>query len=367
MKPLTKLGFIITLLLPSILGHTQYQIKGQFLDSEHKYSRIILQYVPSLTQLSRLDMNNYVNVAAVDSQGYFTLNGNDIPLEPMVYQLMLSSGKNHNSIFSGRSKNYIQVVLDRNTRMIIYDCMDISSTFAGCNVEGSIESHLLQKFADEFLPSIKSKTNVQGEMDSELKDQFAYRYHSDAIKKYMDTSQFQIPALYAYHHLKDAEFEIKSDPNFFRNFLSRMESLNGASRYYLEAKIEIQSILELVNLDDEEAKLDPTIIIFITLSIIIIVLGFLTIYYRVKWKNLLKDKGELDMDELLHSVTEKEQEIIELILAGHSNKEIASQLFVSLSTVKTHITNIYAKLHVSSRKQLKRLLASVSQDKWPHK
>ncbi|MGB7394497.1 MAG: LuxR C-terminal-related transcriptional regulator, partial [Pricia sp.] len=37
---------------------------------------------------------------------------------------------------------------------------------------------------------------------------------------------------------------------------------------------------------------------------------------------------------------------------GKSNKEIAGELFISISTVKTHITNIYGKLKVSSRKEL---------------
>ncbi|PCJ63757.1 MAG: hypothetical protein COA58_15560 [Bacteroidetes bacterium] len=48
----------------------------------------------------------------------------------------------------------------------------------------------------------------------------------------------------------------------------------------------------------------------------------------------------------------RENEILHLIVAGHSNKEIASQIFVSLSTVKTHIYSIYKKMHVNSRPQL---------------
>ncbi|HDZ13708.1 MAG TPA: response regulator transcription factor [Pricia sp.] len=35
-------------------------------------------------------------------------------------------------------------------------------------------------------------------------------------------------------------------------------------------------------------------------------------------------------------------------------KEIANELFISLSTVKTHITNIYGKLKVSGRQELLR-------------
>jgi DNA-binding NarL/FixJ family response regulator len=43
--------------------------------------------------------------------------------------------------------------------------------------------------------------------------------------------------------------------------------------------------------------------------------------------------------------------ILELLIQGHSNQEIARYLTVSLSTVKTHIQHIIAKLEVSDRTQ----------------
>jgi DNA-binding CsgD family transcriptional regulator len=41
-----------------------------------------------------------------------------------------------------------------------------------------------------------------------------------------------------------------------------------------------------------------------------------------------------------------------LIVQGKSNKEIANELFISLSTVKSHITSIYGKLNVTGRQEL---------------
>lgn len=51
------------------------------------------------------------------------------------------------------------------------------------------------------------------------------------------------------------------------------------------------------------------------------------------------------------SITSKEQSVLRLMQTGMSNKEIANELNVSLSTVKTHINNIYGKLQVNSRLQ----------------
>jgi DNA-binding NarL/FixJ family response regulator len=48
-------------------------------------------------------------------------------------------------------------------------------------------------------------------------------------------------------------------------------------------------------------------------------------------------------------LTTREKEILQLIAKGYANKEIASQLEVSVSTVRTHIEHIYEKLHVHCR------------------
>ncbi|WP_116126067.1 helix-turn-helix transcriptional regulator [Lewinella sp. IMCC34183] len=58
----------------------------------------------------------------------------------------------------------------------------------------------------------------------------------------------------------------------------------------------------------------------------------------------------------------KEREVAALIAVGHTNKEVAAELYVSVSTVKTHLNSIYRKLGVSSREQLK---ARLSDDSTP--
>lgn len=48
-------------------------------------------------------------------------------------------------------------------------------------------------------------------------------------------------------------------------------------------------------------------------------------------------------------LTEREKEILKCIAEGKSNKEISQTLFVSVETVKSHIKNLYKKLHVKNR------------------
>jgi DNA-binding CsgD family transcriptional regulator/general stress protein CsbA len=53
---------------------------------------------------------------------------------------------------------------------------------------------------------------------------------------------------------------------------------------------------------------------------------------------------------ILEKLTAKELRVLELINEGKSNKEIAALNFIEVSTVKTHINNIYYKLGVKNRK-----------------
>ncbi len=60
-------------------------------------------------------------------------------------------------------------------------------------------------------------------------------------------------------------------------------------------------------------------------------------------------------DRRLAGLTRREQEVLRLIGAGLTNPEIADQLFVSTSTVKTHINNLFAKLQLRDRPHAVRL------------
>ena len=54
---------------------------------------------------------------------------------------------------------------------------------------------------------------------------------------------------------------------------------------------------------------------------------------------------------LIEPLTERELEVLRLLAAGLSNREIAAQLFLAVGTVKKHTSNIYGKLNVHKRTQ----------------
>ncbi|HET8559929.1 MAG TPA: response regulator transcription factor [Marmoricola sp.] len=60
------------------------------------------------------------------------------------------------------------------------------------------------------------------------------------------------------------------------------------------------------------------------------------------------------VDEDLDRLTEREREVMRLIARGYSYKEVASELFISIKTVETHMSSVLRKLQLSSRHELSR-------------
>jgi DNA-binding NarL/FixJ family response regulator len=60
------------------------------------------------------------------------------------------------------------------------------------------------------------------------------------------------------------------------------------------------------------------------------------------------------VDEDLDRLTDREREVMRLIARGYAYKEVASELFISVKTVETHVSSVLRKLQLSSRHELTR-------------
>jgi DNA-binding CsgD family transcriptional regulator len=88
-------------------------------------------------------------------------------------------------------------------------------------------------------------------------------------------------------------------------------------------------------------------LLLITILLLSVALGYTVIKTRRGQR-----ASNLHINEALASLTKKEKEIIELMKEGKTNKEIATALFIEISTVKTHVNSIFQKFKVSNRGEL---------------
>ena len=70
-------------------------------------------------------------------------------------------------------------------------------------------------------------------------------------------------------------------------------------------------------------------------------------------KELVTPRFE-DLDVPASVLTPREEEVVKLIAEGHSSKEIAQRLTISIKTVETHVSAVLRKLQLSNRHELTR-------------
>ena len=64
-----------------------------------------------------------------------------------------------------------------------------------------------------------------------------------------------------------------------------------------------------------------------------------------------KEESENDANNLLNELTAREEEVLALLVQGENYKDVAKKLFISETTVKTHVNNIFQKLQVNEKTQ----------------
>ena len=133
-------------------------------------------------------------------------------------------------------------------------------------------------------------------------------------------------------------------------------------RYLLGLAIFLSLFAVSITIGQGQIKLNLANYPVLMILLVIISIAFVLIYigidnYRIK--NLSKEiktlskEGNNEHDNLLSELTTRQKEVYEQILSGKSNKEIMAELFIEQSTLKTHINQLYKKLNVKNRKELK--------------
>ncbi len=116
----------------------------------------------------------------------------------------------------------------------------------------------------------------------------------------------------------------------------------------------------------DNSKLNSSVLALVILFIILIILPILhnqlsrllkNHSYLTSVQEREKDFNAYEKNKIFNELTERENEIVGLLLNGRTYKMIAEELYLSENTVKTHIKNIYSKLHIKSKSELIKMLS----------
>jgi len=328
----------------------QFKFDG-FANNPTQNSNVYLSVIEDFRKISGVFPEQILAKTFIDSSGYFQFNGNNLPQQNKIYRIHIDScNENEQNIthFTGHCPNSKEIIFIANNNT------QLSFPF-------SFDNEMFCK-----VNSNNDKANVFLKIDSLKNDmRFAFgTYRSEANRKINSKKWFEVlqnfgkqlneplAELYIFSFLSNRSNNLYSyylkdlkKNNYYNDLLLRLQQKYPNSYYTKKYKNELNADLFLVNLETEKS-IPVWIYLIIVLLFLSIIANFLLL------KKVSKQKKH---HSAIKKLTKQEQVILNLILQNKSNKEIASEIFVSVSTVKTHINNLYKKLNVSSREEVKSL------------
>ena len=346
-----KLLFIIFFVF-SFSVKAQYSFSGQ-MENNLWQNNVYLSLVEDYRKLSGIFSEQIISKHQCDSLGYFSFSGNQLDIENRIYRIHVDNCND-----DVQSLNHFEGHCDDSKEILFIAKNNDSIQFPFT-------------FDDQMFCEVNSKNekaNAFVRIDS-LKDEmkFAYaEFNSEASKRLNNKKWFKTLqdfgkklneplaelSIYAFLSERGNNFhsyyleDLKTNP-YYDDLLSRLTNQYPESPYTSQYEIELTSDKYSIQSNDE--KSNQWIIYLIT------IVGLFSIAFNIyifsKW---YKEK-KYSKTNLKASLTKQEQNILDLLLEDKSNKDIAEALFVSVSTVKTHVNNVYKKLNVQTRKEVKNL------------
>ncbi|GJM31719.1 MAG: hypothetical protein DHS20C18_07200 [Saprospiraceae bacterium] len=327
-------------------GWATYEVRGKINLGDSWQPKVFMAMIEELSDYYRASPDMIVDIATTDADGNFVFRGNQLPDENRFYRLYLMKEQNTDYdaclYVGGDDHNFIHVILNNDTQLEIIADTNFYSPFGNYQIRGDRNNHLMRELSRLVYPSfyfyeIKFPTELRLSEEKLFND----------LLNFADTCQSSIAALAAINNTDmDEYFDLhRASYQYFGERLKREMPHDTYTKNYLR-KLKFYT-------SEDQTSVPIWVWRFMALqTLLILVMGIGLILLWQRWKSSITkaqpNSTDAPTSELL---TVKELEILDLIRQGVSNKEIAGILFIELSTVKTHINKIYAKLGVKSRKE----------------
>lgn len=310
---------------------------------------VYLSVIEDYRKMSRTYLEQIIRKTETDSTGFFEFKGDNLLQENRIYKIHIDE---------------CSETMD--SRHFFGDCENAKSILFIANVKDTV--YFPTTFNDEIFCDISS-TNPNSilllDIDM-LKEEMIYdfaEFRSEANKKLNSKKWFRkfqeygrsldepLAELYIYEFLSDRRNEIydyylkdiQQNP-YYTELLERLLAKYPKARFTQLYEAEIQTDKQ-ISTQGKSSNFS-----WIWILTLLLLLSLLTNFYLlINQKKLKRQQQHTNFQQL----TQQEQKVVSLITQNKTNKEIAAELFISVSTVKTHINNLYKKLNVSARSDLK--------------
>ncbi|WP_346857258.1 helix-turn-helix transcriptional regulator [uncultured Draconibacterium sp.] len=296
----------------------------------------------------------------IQPDGQFLIQTSGVPEDLRFYRLYLVKGDNSAVEFNTSThRNYMHLLLDAKSEIEI-DAKINNNTLTVNRITGSEDNIAILDFDREIAARKEQfKTDITtAKRDFLLQDIDRY------IRSFIANAPNSLVGLYALYHIDEKDTDFLKNSEFYFDFEKQLEAQYPNSFYsekYGELLDTLVGFREMVcEMPGVQPKWKDQLLI--AEAILIVLLLVLVVLLLNKNRKVHLKHETTTQESLYAGLTTKQQEILKLLANGKTNKEIATELFVELSTVKTHINNIYRQLNVSTRKEASRYYNSIQSE-----
>lgn len=307
--------------MPNI-GHSQYYIEGQ-VDANSKFRIAHLDILNTWDYFSSISDETIIKSVEINEDGSYYFDGYELSDKEGFYRIRYSKNKETLSINS-LERNYINFIFSNQDTIKIFNTSLLSNNPQNRKLLKYIEVDDAYNFQQS---SLKNKLNTSMHKTK----------HSEYCKNEIQQNNFGLTNLFL---LFSSEMTMNDNPDLFKKVHAELLDPSFRQQYY-------NSMSQLIFAHDYKSLENKNKWLRNILIASTIVNFIFLIFFLVKRMSSTLSASKFIKPQL----TKKEIEILQLIKAKNSNKEMASQLFVSEATIKTHINNIYRKLNVKSRQE----------------
>ena len=314
-----KKYLIGTLLIGTSVLYAQPAISGHVdLEGENQWDQKIYLAKLNVEHLENLKYARQISWSPINKDGSFSFDRKHISDNDAVYRLYVKQMEKaiNDTIVHGAT-----FILSKADTITFHKGDGLFTNYSTTN-QADKEWKKLQAFEAELL-----RTKVgQVEGDSRFKG-----YAKDSLRILM----VKLIGIKQLEEKQLLDQDIAKNPQFYLALLAELKESEMPREQYLFLEKRLAFLTqEVVERNYAWSRAFNFILGFLVLG-----LGAILVFRRKK-------------ENELPNLSKQERTVQDLMLQGKTNKEIANELFISISTVKTHITNIYGKLKVSSRQEL---------------
>jgi len=346
---LLRKQMLLFLLVACFIGEAtaEYEIRGKLNMSANWQHQIFLATVHKMDDYYNANPEFIIQVGNIEEDGSFILRGDNLPLEKRFYRLYLVKEENTEFdaclYFEENELNFIHLILDNNTKVEIQTASDHFAPFGDYQVIGEEANKQLRELSLLVTPSFYFH---QIKFPSEL--QFSQQKLNRDLFAFADSCEHILVSLAAIINTDmDKYFEMESVKylDFGQRLSAQLNNHSYTEDYFRK--------MNYYNGDSANSSLPNWVYYLLTAliaALLIAVIRIISLQNKIK---KIAENNKVPGTNQIPSFTKQEEKILSLILAGKSNKEIATELFIELSTVKTHINKLYAKLGAKNRSEAK--------------